>query len=166
MDSYSSCWPKLVDSYGSCWPQLAVWFLFREFFILWPDFWPTSGLFGENCLSRLVLVWGRYKLWANNFFLPNFPFNLNALAAIGMAFFKSTHCLAWQLQISILCLIWNLLVSILEESSLTITGTINPLSHNSQLSRLLNHSCSFSCPLLMSKCHRGRARLWLWTTQD
>ena len=27
-----------------------TWFLFSEFWTLWPDFWPTLGLFGENCL--------------------------------------------------------------------------------------------------------------------
>ena len=37
----------------------ATWFLFGQFWTLWPDFWPTLGLFGENCLLKLVLVWGR-----------------------------------------------------------------------------------------------------------
>ena len=33
--------------------------LFGQFLTLWPDFWPTLGLFGEHCLLRLLLVWGQ-----------------------------------------------------------------------------------------------------------
>ena len=51
-----------------------VWFFFGQFFILLCDFLPTFGLFGENCLLRLLLVWGWSKLWANKNFSPNFPF--------------------------------------------------------------------------------------------
>ena len=35
------------------------WFLFGQFWTLWPDFWPTLRLFGENCLLKRVLVWGQ-----------------------------------------------------------------------------------------------------------
>ena len=31
----------------------ATWFLFGQFLTLWPDFWPTLRLFGENCLLKL-----------------------------------------------------------------------------------------------------------------
>ena len=47
---------ELMDSLSS---SEDTWFLFGQFWTLWPDFWPTLGLFGENCLLKLVLVWGR-----------------------------------------------------------------------------------------------------------
>ena len=53
---------ELVDSLSR---SDATWFLFGRFWTLWPDFWPTLGLFGENCLWKLVLVWGQKKLWAD-----------------------------------------------------------------------------------------------------
>ena len=58
MDSLSSS----DDRIGGC-PQVnrsdVSWFLFGQFWTLWPDFWPTLRIFGENCLLKLVLVWGQ-----------------------------------------------------------------------------------------------------------
>ena len=71
LDSCSSYWPELVDFYNRCWPELAVWVLFLEFLTLWHDFWPTSGLFCESCLLRLILFWGQYQLWAVFFCLTS-----------------------------------------------------------------------------------------------
>ena len=33
-----------------------IWSCFGDFWALWPNFWPTSVLFGEHCLWKLSLV--------------------------------------------------------------------------------------------------------------
>ena len=62
---------ELVDSHSR---SDAKGVLFGQFLTLWPDFWPTLGLFGENRLLRLLLVWGQKKLWADKKKSPYFPF--------------------------------------------------------------------------------------------
>ena len=47
------------DRISEC-PQVSrsdvSWFLFGKFWTLWPDFWPTLGLFSDDCLLRLLML--------------------------------------------------------------------------------------------------------------
>ena len=65
----------MTESVDSLSRSDATWFLFGQFLTLWPDFLPTLGLFGENCLLKLVLVSGQWKLWADNLFCLKSPLN-------------------------------------------------------------------------------------------
>ena len=62
---------ELVDSHSR---SDAKGVLFDHFWTLWPDFWHTLALFGENCLLKLLLVWGQKKLWTDKKKSPYFPF--------------------------------------------------------------------------------------------
>ena len=49
-------WTELVDSHSRL---NAKGVLFGQFLTLRSVFWPTLGLFGENCQLRLLLVWAQ-----------------------------------------------------------------------------------------------------------
>ena len=49
--------------------------LFGQLLTLRPVFWPTLGLFGENCLLKLLLVWANKNFEQIKTKLPYFPFN-------------------------------------------------------------------------------------------